>query len=152
MKPLIEKITDEIKFEYDNGVLKSVQSIGFNVDKERLTKALMDSRSFYNEGYEDAKEKYEQKWIPCRDRLPDELVPVNVTWINRKPEIYYEEIKDKPFTATAIYHKGKWYWWSAYCEDLIREFGKNDADLVDKYIDIIAWQPLPKSYEEKEEE
>ena len=30
-------------------------------------------------------------WIPVSERLPEELVPVNVTWINRNPEPYYKD-------------------------------------------------------------
>lgn len=29
----------------------------------------------------------EPVWIPVSERLPEELVPVNVTWINRNPEL-----------------------------------------------------------------
>ena len=45
----------------------------------------------------------EQKWIPVEERLPDDFATVNVTWINRNPEPYYESIKDVPFTDTAVY-------------------------------------------------
>ena len=89
-------------------------------------------------------------WIPCSERLPEELVPVNVTWVNRKPEIYYEHIKDKPFTATAIYYKREWYWWSAICEDLLSETGHNVTDLLHPSIEIVAWQTLPEPYKESE--
>lgn len=59
MKPIITEVLDEIKFHHDNGILRAVQNVGIDVDKERLTKALVDSRSFYNEGYEDARQKYD---------------------------------------------------------------------------------------------
>ena len=39
----------------------------------------------------------EPKWIPCSERLPDDLAEVNVTWVNHEPELYYESIKSKPF-------------------------------------------------------
>lgn len=91
-------------------------------------------------------------WTPCLVEKPKELVPVNVTWVNRKPASYYEHIKDKPFTATAIYYKGKWYWWSVFCEDLLKETGSNDVDLVDESIEIIAWMPLLKPYGEGDQE
>lgn len=48
-----------MKYDYENNILKAVQSVGIDVDKERLAKALIDSRSFYDEGYADAKAKYE---------------------------------------------------------------------------------------------
>lgn len=76
MKPLIEMITDEVQIKCENQALKVVQSVGFNVDKERLEKALMDSRSFYNEGYEDAKKEYEKPPMkPIETEWNDYLCP-----------------------------------------------------------------------------
>ena len=89
----------------------------------------------------------DQKWIPVSEYLPKEYVPVNVTWINRNPEPYYEKIKNVHFSDTAVYCNGRWFWWSATCVDLLKEYGKNDIDLVDKDIDVIAWMPLPKPFE-----
>lgn len=86
------------------------------------------------------------KWIPCSERLPEELTPVNVTWVNRKPTIYYENIKDIPFTATAVYCNEKWFWWSSICEDILAEYGRNDAEMVDEEVEILAWMPLPEPY------
>lgn len=90
----------------------------------------------------------DQRWIPVAERLPEELTPVNITWINRNPEKYYADIKDVPFSATGIFHSGKWYWWSVVTIDYLSEYGKYDVDLVDKDIEIVAWQPLPEPYRE----
>ena len=95
-------------------------------------------------------ERCNSGWILCSERFPDECVPVNVTWINRNPESYYAKIKDVPFSATAVYYNGKWYWYSSACVDYLTEYGKNDFDLVDKDIDIIAWMELPSAYIPKE--
>ena len=95
-------------------------------------------------------EQYNNGWIPCSERLPEECVPVNVTWINRNPESYYAKIKDVPFSATAVYYNSKWYWYSTTCVDYLIEYGENDFDLVDKDIDIVAWQPLPLPFRDKE--
>ena len=91
------------------------------------------------------------EWIPCSERLPEELTPVNVTWVNRKPTSYYENIKDIPFTATAVYCNEKWFWWSVICEDILAEYGRNDAEMVDEEVEILAWQPLPEPYKESED-
>lgn len=88
----------------------------------------------------------EMKWIPCSERTPEECVPVNVTWINRNPEPYYEKIKDVRFSDTAVYCNGRWFWWSSTCIDYLKEYGKNDIDLVDKDIDVVAWMPFPEPY------
>ena len=85
-------------------------------------------------------------WIPVSERLPENLEEVNVTWVNRDPEPYYDFIKDKPATASAVYYKGEWYWYSSVCGDILAEYGKNDTDKVDDAIEIIAWMSLPEPY------
>lgn len=87
-------------------------------------------------------------WIPCSDGLPEDLEEVNVTWVNHDPESYYDFIKDKPATASAVYYKGKWYWYSSVCTDLLAEYGENEVDKMDDAIEVIAWMPLPKPYRE----
>lgn len=86
------------------------------------------------------------KWIPVSERLPEDNKPVNITWVNRKPVNYYKDIKDKPFTATGVYYKGDWYWWSAVVEDYLAEYGKYATDKMNACIEVIAWQDLPAPY------
>ena len=88
----------------------------------------------------------EPHWIPCSERLPENNDPVNVTWVNRNPEVYYMDIKDKPFTATAHYHNGHWYWYSSVKQDNLTEYGTWTPDLVDKDVEITAWCELPEPY------
>lgn len=94
--------------------------------------------------------KKNQGWILCSERLPENYETVNITWINKKPAPYYEHIKDKPFMGTAIFHHGKWYWYSCVCEDYLRECGDSTCDRMDKDIEVIAWQPLPDPYKPEE--
>lgn len=82
-------------------------------------------------------------WHRVEDGLPESNDAVNVVWVNRNPESYYAGIKGKPFVATAHYHKGKWYWFSATCKDFLDEYGRCEVDEVDKDIDILYWMPLP---------
>lgn len=91
-------------------------------------------------------ERPQDKWIPVCERLPNDLEPVNITWINHEPEPYYKEIKDKPFTATGVYFNGQWYWWSTLCTDILAEYSNNYDDIIDTAIEVIAWQPLPEPY------
>ena len=91
------------------------------------------------------------RWIPVTERLPETTDPVNVTWANNDPVSYYEDIRGKRFTATACYHKGKWWWYSAVCQDLLDEYGKSCMDdEIDEAIEILAWKPLPEPYTEEE--
>lgn len=83
-------------------------------------------------------------WIPVDEKLPEERVPVNIAWINRNPETYCSKIKDVPFSATGVYHNGKWYWYSSTCVDYLTECGECEWELIDKAVDITHWQPLPE--------
>lgn len=85
-------------------------------------------------------------WTPVSERTPGENIPVNITWVNRFPAPYYDDIKGCPFTATGIYHNEQWYWYSCVCEDYLAESGECEMDKMDDMIDVIAWQPLPEPY------
>lgn len=92
------------------------------------------------------------EWIPVSERLPYDLEPVNITWINHEPEPYYKEIKDKPFTATGVYFNGQWYWWSTLCTDILAEYSFSYDDIIDPAIEVIAWMPLPEPYKKEGDE
>ena len=100
-----------------------------------------------------ALEKQKQdRWIPVTERLPETTDPVNVTWANNDPVSYYEDIRGKRFTATACYHRGKWWWYSSVCQDLLDEYGKSCMDdEIDEAIEILAWRPLPEPYKVEED-
>lgn len=83
------------------------------------------------------------QWIPVTERLPEERVLVNVVWVNRAPEPYYEKIKDVPFSGTACFYGGRWYWDSPVLLDYLAEYGKDEFDLVDVAVEITHWMPLP---------
>ena len=85
-----------------------------------------------------------QQWIPVAERLPEELVCVNVVWVNRAPAPYYEKIKGVPFSGTACFFGERWYWASPVVIDMLSEYGKDDFDLVDDAVDITHWMPLPE--------
>jgi hypothetical protein len=89
---------------------------------------------------EELREK--QQWIPVAERPPEELVLVNVVWVNRVPEPYYKKIKGVPFSGTACFFEGRWYWDSPIVLDMLSEYGKDDPDLVDDAVDITHWMPL----------
>lgn len=91
------------------------------------------------------------RWIPVSERLPEDCVPVNITYVNHNPESYCANIKDVPFTATGVHYSDAWYWWSTTCTDYLAEYGRCDVDMVDTDVEIIAWMPLPEPYRESEE-
>ena len=142
-----QDIVRQVDMVIEGGVMKAIQRFDINVDKEELIKALKYDRDQYEKGYQDGiTETNVGKWIPCSERLPDDYEIVNITWVNRNPEPYYKSIKDKPFTGTAIYYNGKWYWYSCVCEDYLAECGDSTCDRMDKDIEVIAWMPLPEPY------
>lgn len=127
--------------------------------REEAIKAIKDNRprsgyTILNEALDMAITALQNQpvWIPVSERLPEDCVPVNVTWINRNPDQYYKDIKDVPFANSAVYCNGKWYWWSSVCTDYLEEYGEYSIDLVDEGIDIVAWMPLPEPYRESEVE
>lgn len=83
------------------------------------------------------------QWISVEDRLPAELLLVNVVWVNRAPEPYYEKIKDVPFSGTACFYRDRWYWDSPVVLGLLAEYGEDASDLVDDAVEITHWMPLP---------
>ena len=112
-----------------------------------------DGMDEVNEAFRMGMEALEQtRWVPCSERPPEELEPVNVAWVNHRPEPYHKEIKDVPQKATAVYYRKKWYWWSCVCEDLLAEYGRNEPDLVGSDIEITHWMPLPEPPKEEQNE
>jgi hypothetical protein len=83
------------------------------------------------------------EWISVKDRLPENLEPVNIVWVNEDPQPYYASIKGKSFTGTGYYHNGKWWWYSCVCEDYLAEYGESQCDSVCDGIVITHWMPLP---------
>ena len=88
----------------------------------------------------------ELKWIPVTERLPEDLGEVIVTYINTAPEEYYRNVKGRPFTGSAVYYRGDWYWWSSVTTDVLAEYGRYDSEEIDPVIKIVAWMPLPEPW------
>lgn len=87
------------------------------------------------------------EWIPCNKQMPDELEAVNITWVNHNPPPYYKHIEGVPLVDSAVYYRGKWYWWDATVIDVLAEYGEDcNAEQIDKDIEILAWMPLPTPY------
>jgi hypothetical protein len=124
----ITQIVGEMQMEYENGVLKAVQNVGFHVDKEELTKALVYDRGQYEKGYKDGLNA--DRWIPCSERLPEEQDEYLVWWTA-------DGFKGKCFYEIVEYHPEEGW------------IGKIPQAPFGKYT-IIAWQPLPAPYQKGE--
>lgn len=61
-KSPIEIIQGEMEMRFEGEVMKAVQNVGINVNKDELLKALAYDRDQYNKGYHDAEPKV-GKWI-----------------------------------------------------------------------------------------
>ena len=51
----IHKIQQEMETQFENNVLKAVQEVGISIDKPQLERAILDAKSFYDDGYKDGK-------------------------------------------------------------------------------------------------
>ena len=77
---------------------------------------------------------------------------MNVTWVNHSPSIYYQHLKDKPQTATGVYYRRKWYWWSNVVQDYLAEYGEWGFDEMDDAIEVTHWMPIPEPPKEVDDE
>ena len=119
-------------------------------DKQRCQENLLDKAAEAIERLtaENTALREKQRWIPVTERMPEERVLVNVVWVNRAPEPYYERIKNVPFSGTACFYRENWYWDSPVVLDMLAEYGEDDSDLVDEAVEITNWMPLPEAPEE----
>ena len=85
-------------------------------------------------------------WISVKDSLPDDSQEVIITYVNNNPPSYYNNIKAKPMVGCAVFYNQKWYWYSSITTDILSEYGRYENEEIDKNIEIIAWQSLPKQY------
>lgn len=115
MKPIIRQFVGQLHTEYENGVMKAVQSVGFDVDKDRLLQALTDARAFYEEGYRAAMRQ--SKWISVKERLPEN---------NQQALCVMTDGSFCVFTWNYI----DWMW--------------NDGDEWYREEDVTHWMPLPE--------
>ena len=119
-KPPIEIVMKEVfqkmNEDFENSVLKAVQKVDINVDKEELLKALIYDRGQYDKGYEDAMNEVkhpqplkfedlkEGMWI--YDAPYEEIVRIKE--IESNEWIFLECIKSKDLSNT-FFQEGRFY-------------------------------------------
>ena len=72
----ITLVQSAIETQIEDGVLKTVQEIGFDIDPEQLYKALQYDRNQYDKGYSDAKRQYDRghaHWIYNTDEFTPKM-------------------------------------------------------------------------------
>lgn len=65
----VGELQTQIVRDGENEVIKAVQKIGINVDREELIRALEYDRRQYEKGFEDGYAY--SRWIPVEERLPE---------------------------------------------------------------------------------
>lgn len=77
------------------------------------------------------------KWISVKDRLPEEEVPVLVTYLSYNT--------GEPITnSIAIFSEGEWYWYTDPDNDYIEQ-----GPVI---VEITHWMPLPEPADDTTEE
>ena len=114
----ISDISSQVREAQDGRLMYEVQqAIGYDIDKEKLTKALNYDRDQYQKGYEDGRKADE--WMPLtRDTLPEEGKDVLIQ--------YKTNVGDYMAVSRIFDHN---YW---------VDFGRD--------VCVIAWKPLPEPY------
>lgn len=115
-KKVMKEVFQKMNEDFENSVLKAVQKVGINVDKEELLKALIYDRGQYDEGYEDAMNEIkhpqplkfedlkEGMWI--YDAPYEEIVRIKE--IESNEWIFLECIKSKDLSNT-FFQEGRFY-------------------------------------------
>lgn len=99
-----------------------------SADNDSLYKKLNEAHNEgYDIGYWAGRRDYEQKWIPCSERLPKKDGRYQVTW--------YDYVTNTEFIDILWYEKNLWWNWHS----------------TGNYA-VIAWMPLPEPYEAERKE
>ena len=123
---VMSKISSEMKECEDNQLMCEIrQTIGYDIDKTELVKALRYDREQYEKGYADGLNA--NRWIPCGERLPEENKKVIVSDVFG---VYIGEFIDAE-ESWGVKH-------------FINEHGMHSKSAK-------AWMPLPKPYKESED-
>lgn len=130
---ITEEITKQMNMVVENGIIKAVQRVGIDVDKEELLKALQYDRGQYEKGYQDGLNA--NKWIPCSERLPTEKEAWDYNAENDlyEPNEFIVQVKGAKLPTVAMFDG----------ETFTHGYAEDGYGFMDE---IIAWMPLPPVY------
>ena len=69
-KSPINVIYGKLQTKIEGEIMKAVQNVEVDVDKEELLRALQYDRGQYDKGYRDGEAAAMPKWIPVTERMP----------------------------------------------------------------------------------
>ena len=58
----VAEFSRQVTEKHDAMVVEEVRKVGIDIDKERLERALLDAKSFYDDGYKDGTESRRAYW------------------------------------------------------------------------------------------
>lgn len=129
----MSEIINQQMVERENAItLKVSETIGVDVNREELIKALNYDRHQYEKGYADAKAEFTPKWTRVEDGLPEESGLYLI--LCREENTLHDTVEFNPYLDMYYPNSNPTSWerWS--------------NDYYDKS-KVVAWMPIPK-YEE----
>lgn len=121
------EIFNSIKEDVDGAIIVEIErQLGVEINKDELIKAMNYDRDQYNKGYQDGLKSNAPRWIPCKERMPEDRQFVLFCDIDGNIMIGYH-VNGR--SDTHFIEKESW-------EDI-----KN----------VRAWMPLPEPYKEEDE-
>lgn len=131
MNKAFEKILDrlEAKKQYFQ---KFYEADGKTEEDECINKATQLAFDDAKNIVQEVEEEYNDGWIPCSERLPDEAFGCLVTVMDCEPSTQTDFKNILPYFVG--YDSHSW----------------NDADGNEIPFEVIAWQKLPETYKESE--
>lgn len=130
----ISEIINQQMIERENAItLKVSETIGVDVNREELIKALNYDRHQYEKGYADAKAEYAPKWTKVEDGLPEIHLDSRVIRV-RSDEVMCKIKADEDLINS--------------CGYLVENMDGHKRWQTDCYMadgdEVIAWMPIPK--------
>lgn len=136
----IEIIQREATDWFETNVIKACMSVGINVNRDRLIRALQFDRNQYNAGYADGYNA--SRWIPVKNRLPEEDTDVLISYR------YKEGEGDTSHVYIDITSYGDMYFGGRKVEGV--KHWRPPFEYFTSNYEVVAWQPIPEPCREEQ--